>query len=236
MSRQPYIRMDIPPIGKGEAPATTSHSDITYRHLSRGIYVPVDATPDEIGKAFDEWHRTGYDSTAIWSRPTTEMVLRVCGVPTGNVYDLGAGSGISAEAMVDAGVAPEQITGIDISRGMLEAAAANPKLAKATLVHGDITERLDEMDKNTDPELAISIFALSNLPPEQWDRTLTLTGEHLAPNGILAVAEGTNDLSQGLIARMVERGAFNHQFTFGMPDKRQVPLQVAFIDRNHLLQ
>lgn len=234
-NREPYIKLDVPPMGQGLPQEEVQIEGFSYRHLSRGIYVPYDATPEDMGAAFGFWLQEGYEQAATWSYPITRRALSVCGYLGGRALDLGMGSGLSAEALVDHGVPASMITGYDVSPQMLEVARRKPKLQGASIVEGDMTVTLESEVPRGDVELAISIFALSNLPLESWDIALRAVGRHLSPHGVLAVAEGTNSRSGKLAKHMAENyGAYDYVHQHTQNDGRTVDVHLLFASRQQL--
>ncbi|MYW82862.1 Ubiquinone/menaquinone biosynthesis C-methylase UbiE [Streptomyces sp. LaPpAH-199] len=103
------------------------------------------------------------------------------------VLDLGCGTGASTEALLAA--APlARITGVDASAGMLERAAAKPRLTHVEFVHAPV----EELAVRLAPGSFDAVFAgylFRNL--QDPDAALRLVRRLLVPSGRLAVHEYT---------------------------------------------
>jgi len=108
----------------------------------------------------------------------------------GAVLDLGVGSGLVAELVLD--TLPEaQLIGLDSSRAML--ALARERLARfagrARLVEADAgaASAADSIDRTVDA--VFSVQTLHNLEPDAHRRALAFTAQAMAPGGWLIIAD-----------------------------------------------
>jgi len=113
------------------------------------------------------------------------------------VLDVGSGTGLpTARQLVDAGC---RVTGLDISRRMLEIAGKN--VPEAEFVLGDV------MELSSEPryEAVTAFFVLLNLPREKVRTALHLIGDALVPGGWFAVAMVEGDVDDVPIAFLESR-------------------------------
>ncbi|MHA2142939.1 MAG: class I SAM-dependent methyltransferase [Candidatus Thorarchaeota archaeon] len=104
---------------------------------------------DKIASQYDEYRDPFNNETEL-----NELMSLV--EPGGHILDAGCGSGVVARALVDNGF---QVTGIDISKRMLE--LAQQRVPKATFEVGDMTE-LQFEDDSLDG--IVSTYAVFHIP------------------------------------------------------------------------
>ncbi len=97
------------------------------------------ATYDMIAKSYDQTNRMAHPLRQVMYR----LWINACGDLNGHrVTDFGCGSGVSTRMIRDAGAV--DVTGIDISNEMLEAARANETAGKSSITYvvGDMFQRV----------------------------------------------------------------------------------------------
>jgi len=142
---------------------------------------------DAIGRRYDEAfpHKEGQIAAGKW------LLARL---PAGaRVLDVGCGTGLpTARQLVDSGM---DVTGIDISAGMLE--LAGEYVPEAHL------ERLDLFDLPGTGwpgfDAAVAFFALIMLPRPDIPRALGVLRDALVPHGLLVLSMVEGDLTEVLL-------------------------------------
>jgi SAM-dependent methyltransferase len=142
---------------------------------------------DAIGRRYDEAfpHKEGQLTAGAWL---------LAGLPAGaRVLDVGCGTGLpTARQLVDGGM---DLTGIDISPGMLELARENVPEARL--------ERLDLLDLPGTGwprfDAVVAFFALLMLPRPKVPHALGVLHEALRPDGLLVLSMVEADLTDVLL-------------------------------------
>jgi len=128
-------------------------------------------TPDDNRRVYSAWAET-YDKTFAqdmdYRMPAVIAELyRQSGGP-GNILDIGAGTGLVAKFLAEAGIGP--LDGTDISPEML--VVAGKKRLYRRLFEGDVTQRLDVEDGAYDGIVSSGTFTLGHVGPEAIDELL----------------------------------------------------------------
>lgn len=121
--------------------------------------------------------------------------LRQAGAARPTVWDLGCGSGLSTQALLDAlaaaGLPPARVVGLDASEGMLEQARAKEWPDGVTFVHAlaqDLPEVADrELDGPADGALAA--YLMRNVPEDQRDAVVRAIRDQVRPGGWVALQD-----------------------------------------------
>ncbi|WP_097983035.1 class I SAM-dependent methyltransferase [Streptomyces sp. f150] len=148
---------------------------------------------DALSEAFDEGS-AAYDRLVAASpgyHAHLRRSARRLGLADGGaglrVLDLGCGTGASTEALI--AVAPlARVTGVDASAGMLERAAAKPRLAHVEFVHAPAEALADRLAPGSF-DAAFAGYLFRNV--QDADAVLGLVRRLLVPSGRLAVHEYT---------------------------------------------
>lgn len=134
---------------------------------------------DAIGDRYDEAfpHKEGQITAGAW--------LAASLGPGSRVLDLGCGTGRpTARQLVDAGL---EVTGIDLSKGMLELARRN--VPEATLLRADIADLADGGPLPVAGfDGAAAFFSLLMLPRTEIPYALGAVRDLLRPGGLMAMA------------------------------------------------
>ncbi|GHF60782.1 methyltransferase [Streptomyces mashuensis] len=131
---------------------------------------------DAIGNRYDEAfpHKEGQLAAGAWLAESLP--------PGSRVLDVGCGTGLpTARQLIDAG---HEVTGIDLSHGMLELARAN--VPEATFHAGDLAGLRDGRLGTFDGVTAF--FALLMLPRPEIPYALRMLHGLLRPGGLLALS------------------------------------------------
>ena len=128
------------------------------------------------------WHAS-QDLHPARGRQLDLLVELVAGCLPGRVIELGVGSGLVAERLLDAAPLLE-LVGIDVSAVML--AQARERLARfgdrVTLIEADVASA--DLGEGAF-DLAVTVQALHNMPFERQQAALTLAARALRPGGLL---------------------------------------------------
>ncbi|MZG06212.1 class I SAM-dependent methyltransferase [Streptomyces sp. SID5614] len=148
---------------------------------------------DALSEAFDEGS-AAYDRLVAASpgyHAHLRRSARRLGLADGGaglrVLDLGCGTGASTEALI--AVAPlARVTGVDASAGMLERAAAKPRLTRVEFVHAPAEALADRLAPGSF-DAVFAGYLFRNV--QDADAVLGLVRRLLVPSGRLAVHEYT---------------------------------------------
>ncbi|WP_097989783.1 class I SAM-dependent methyltransferase [Streptomyces sp. f51] len=148
---------------------------------------------DALSEAFDEGS-AAYDRLVAASpgyhAHLRRSARRLCLADGGaglRVLDLGCGTGASTEALI--AVAPlARVTGVDASAGMLERAAAKPRLTHVEFVHAPAEALADRLAPGSF-DAVFAGYLFRNV--QDADAVLGLVRRLLVPSGRLAVHEYT---------------------------------------------
>ncbi|NNK77734.1 MAG: class I SAM-dependent methyltransferase [Litoreibacter sp.] len=140
-------------------------------------------TPDDSVRLYGDWAKT-YDSGFVQDM-SYELPIHVADAYAreggdGNVLDVGAGTGLVAERLVQHGIGPIDAT--DISPEMLEVARA--KGLYRDLFTSDVTTRLAVPDKTYDGIVSAGTFTLGHVGPDAFDELLRIA----KPNALFAIS------------------------------------------------
>jgi SAM-dependent methyltransferase len=149
----------------------------------------------------DEWH-TEHTAEA-WDRGESETLatraeqqeillalLAATAIGDGAVLDLGVGSGLVAEAVLDR-LRDVRLVGIDFSEAMLE--LARRRLARfgsrATLLRGDLSD-VDALElPRVSYRAAFSVQTLHHLSGRDWAGAVKWTANLVEPGGLLVIVD-----------------------------------------------
>lgn len=137
---------------------------------------------DELATNYDDWSDT-YDRDTIdnWGRQDPDVGAEVFAkhVPLdAKILDAGAGTGIVGKLLADKGYG--NITGIDLSQGMLE--VARTKDVYRDLHQMVLGERLDFSDDAFDAVISIGVFTQGHARPGSFDDLIRV----VRPGGTIA--------------------------------------------------
>jgi ubiquinone/menaquinone biosynthesis C-methylase UbiE len=121
-------------------------------------------------------------SRAMWESGSRKDIVPFIKrfVPTGSmVCDLGCGDGTGSEKLVEAGY---DVTGIDVSEGMLERARQNPRNEQSTFCKANLSD-CGSPDNHFDAVMAINSIEWTDKPYD----SLKETGRILKPNGYVCI-------------------------------------------------
>jgi tRNA (cmo5U34)-methyltransferase len=149
----------------------------------------------------DQWHTeetaTGWDSGEGDELPTRaeqqEILLALLAttpIDDGAVLDLGVGSGLVAEAVLDR-LPDAHLVGIDFSDAMLQ--LARRRLARfeprATVLRGDLSE-LDKLELPRVPyRAAFSVQTMHHLSGRDWADAVKWTANLVEPGGLIVIVD-----------------------------------------------
>ncbi|MEY4581053.1 MAG: hypothetical protein RL701_5756 [Pseudomonadota bacterium] len=148
----------------------------------------VDDTRAQLGSEFDvvadrydllQRLNPGYRKHLRWSAERLKAPAR------GRILDLCCGTGLSTEALV-ATYPHAEITGLDLSPGMLETARKKPKLRNVRFVQGNAMD-LAASGVNGPFDAVLMAYGIRNVPNP--DLCLSRLREHMAVDGRIAFHE-----------------------------------------------
>lgn len=130
---------------------------------------------EELAKLYDEW-AADYERDVLGYGYTTPAILagflgRYVAYGDGRVLDAGVGTGIMGEILVPLGY--ENLTGIDLSRRMLE--LASEKGVYRELRQMELGEPLDFSDGAFHATVAAGVFSAGHAPPGSFDELIRVT-------------------------------------------------------------
>ena len=135
----------------------------------------------ELTKRYDEWSKD-YDKDLTedfgWTAPKTaaDFLAKHIG-PGSSVLDAGAGTGLVGVALATHGF--QNLTGMDMSRGMLE--QADRKGVYTQLDQMTLGEPLDYDSAVFDAVISVGVMTLGHATPESFDELVRIT----KPNGYI---------------------------------------------------
>jgi len=153
-----------------------------------------------VGQHFDEW-APSYDAQIREMVPRYEEIhdtlLSILGLrPPARVLDLGAGTGYTLLRVLER-FNDASVIGLDVSDEML--GRARQRLAayqdRVTLAHSDIAEP----DISGSHDAIVSVLAVHHLFPDQKRHLFGRLWEHVAPGGVLVLADYFRPASRRLL-------------------------------------
>jgi len=139
-----------------------------------------------------EWDAGGSEQLATRAEQQEIMLalLTATSIGDGAVLDLGVGSGLVAEAVLER-LPDAHLVGIDFSQPMLD--LARRRLARfgsrATLQHGDLSQ-LARLELPRIPyRAAISVQTLHHLSGRDWAAAARWTAELIEPGGLIVIVD-----------------------------------------------
>jgi predicted TPR repeat methyltransferase len=139
----------------------------------RGVYGARNS--EELAKLYDEW-AADYERDVLGYGYTTPAIMagflgRHVASGDGRVLDAGVGTGIMGEILVPLGY--ENLTGIDLSRIMLD--LAHEKGVYRELRQMELGESLDLPDDAFHATVAAGVFSAGHAPPGSFDELVRVT-------------------------------------------------------------
>jgi predicted TPR repeat methyltransferase len=155
-------------------------------------------SPEEIAGTYDAWAES-YEAEMAevgYRHPTICLALLARHLPAGAgpVLDAGAGTGLIGEWLKIIGHGP--VEGVDLSRGMLEAAAR--KGVYDRLAQGDLTGRLPFEDGRFAGAVCAGVFTTGHVGAEGLDEILRV----LRSGGVLVLTVKDKTWAAGVAARI----------------------------------
>jgi trans-aconitate methyltransferase len=125
-------------------------------------------------------------------------------LPEGWIADLGCGSGLVAQMVLDRS-ATARIFGVDSSAAMLDLARERlaPYGDRVNLAEGDLTA-IDRVDAPSGCGAAIAVQSLHHLTEREYQAAVRWTFAHLAPGGWFFIVDRLAIPSEALYAAFVE--------------------------------
>ena len=151
------------------------------QHQNRVQWVYSSKSNSELTKRYDEWSKD-YDKDLTenfgWTAPKTAADFLVKHIrPDSIVLDAGAGTGLVGMALAAYGF--QNITGMDMSKGMLE--QAGRKDVYAQLDQMTLGEPLEYDSDTFDAVISVGVMTLGHAAPESFDELVRIT----KPNGFI---------------------------------------------------
>ena len=151
------------------------------QHQNRVQWVYSSKSNSELTKRYDEWSKD-YDKDLTedfgWTAPKTAADFLVKHIrPDSIVLDAGAGTGLVGMALAAYGF--QNITGMDMSKGMLE--QAGQKGVYAQLDQMTLGEPLEYDSDTFDAVISVGVMTLGHAAPESFDELVRIT----KPNGFI---------------------------------------------------
>lgn len=157
---------------------------------------------DDIRNLYRDWAATydedltGKDLQYVAPREAVNVFVRHFEERSAQILDVGCGTGLSGQALVDAGF--DQIDGIDLSPDMLEQARA--KGAYENLFEADLAAGLKFADDTYDAAISVGTFTHGHVGPDGLDEVIRV----VKPGGIVCVT-----INEGVFEKMEYRGHIN---------------------------
>jgi len=157
---------------------------------------------DDIRNLYRDWAATydedltGKDLQYVAPREAVNVFVRHFEERSAQILDVGCGTGLSGQALVDAGF--DQIDGIDLSPDMLEQARA--KGAYGNLFEADLTAGLKFADDTYDAAISVGTFTHGHVGPDGLDEVIRV----VKPGGIVCVT-----INEGVFEKMEYREHIN---------------------------
>ena len=151
------------------------------QHQNRVQWVYSSKSNSELTKRYDEWSKD-YDKDLTedfgWTAPKTAADFLVKHIrPDSIVLDAGAGTGLVGMALAAYGF--QNITGMDMSKGMLE--QAGRKDVYVQLDQMTLGEPLEYDSDTFDAVISVGVMTLGHAAPESFDELVRIT----KPNGFI---------------------------------------------------
>jgi predicted TPR repeat methyltransferase len=151
------------------------------QHQNRVQWVYSSKNNSELTKRYDEWSKD-YDKDLTedfgWTAPKTAADFLVKHIrPDSIVLDAGAGTGLVGMVLAAHGF--QNITGMDMSKGMLE--QAGRKGVYAQLDQMTLGESLEYDSDTFDAVISVGVMTLGHAAPESFDELVRIT----KPNGFI---------------------------------------------------
>jgi predicted TPR repeat methyltransferase len=176
-----------------DKPTDKHEADTARSDLLRRAYA-VDS-PNEVRALYRDWARSydddllGDDLQYVAPLEAVAVFRRHVDDTSARVLDVGCGTGLSGQALADAGFT--RIDGADISPDMLERARA--KGVYARLIEADLTAGLDIADDTYDAALSVGTFTHGHVGPDGLDEVIRV----VRPGGIVCVT-----INEGVFEKM----------------------------------
>jgi tRNA (cmo5U34)-methyltransferase len=139
-----------------------------------------------------EWDTSGGEQLATRAEQQEILLALLAATPIGDgtVLDLGVGSGLVAEAVLDR-LPDAHLVGVDFSEAMLELARRRLARfgARATVLQGDLSE-LDRLELPGAPyPAAFSVQTMHHLSARDWAAAAKGTANLIAPDGLIVIVD-----------------------------------------------
>lgn len=195
--RPAFIAVRNYPVEGGYPILEIDHEGERYYFHARGIFLPKDASPDEVRSFYKYW-APDYDSQLGWIRQIGHNVADITNSTRGSVLDVTSGTGLVSEGLVEAGYNPVQITNLDNSPDMLEIAREKKNLEGVRFIEADVVD-LSFPDNEFD--LVVSALGLYHVNEDAWEELFAKMKQWLGPDGkMILVDTEFHERSRKLIA------------------------------------
>jgi len=157
---------------------------------------------DDIRNLYRDWAATydedltGKDLQYVAPREAVNVFVRHFEDRSAQILDVGCGTGLSGQALVDAGF--DQIDGIDLSPDMLEQARA--KRVYGSLFEADLIAGLNFADDTYDAAISVGTFTHGHVGPGGLDEVIRV----VKPGGTVCVT-----INEGVFEKMEYREKIN---------------------------
>jgi len=157
---------------------------------------------DDIRNLYRDWAATydedltGKDLQYVAPREAVNVFVRHLEDRSAQILDVGCGTGLSGQALVDAGF--DQIDGIDLSPDMLEQARA--KGVYGSLFEADLIAGLNFADDTYDAAISVGTFTHGHVGPGGLDEAIRV----VKPGGTVCVT-----INEGVFEKMEYREKIN---------------------------
>lgn len=136
----------------------------TYFRYLANYFLPTNYNKEDMASLYSDWSNE-YDLDVRKRKQNQraidftvgKLVLKI--KPNKQkILDIGCGSGIGAEAFIERGFLPENITNLDFAKGLLNVAKKNPKLSKCNFVCADFLK----FNSKKKYDIIFSFFSFGN--------------------------------------------------------------------------
>jgi SAM-dependent methyltransferase len=189
----------------------------SYLKKDSGLFVPIDHTSEELNKFYSKYAEIYDNYNKINVQVSSFLASKINLNKTAKVLDLGAGTGLAAEAFVQNGF--QNITLLEYSKEMLSKAKEKTNLANCEFICADIKK----VDLNQKFDLIVSTFSFaytSYFKEEEISAIYNKVAGWIRSKGLLAIYGYTYEPPEELFEKIESgedllKGKYLHKWYIG---------------------